>query len=72
VFKGQVEINGRLMEVAIKTTKSVESPDSTHLKNLLSELKLMIYIGKNPNIILLVGAYTKEIKNGSSLTIFIF
>jgi len=63
VFKGTVEKGGTLEEVAIKTTKS--SNNAQYIRNLLSELKVMIYIGEHPNIVRLVGANTDDIRNGS-------
>jgi hypothetical protein len=34
----------------------------TYFKTLLSEVKIMAYIGKHPNIVTLVGACTQNIR----------
>jgi len=65
VFKGQVEVDGTFEEVALKTTGfNATAKDFT---NLASELKLMIFIGRHPNIVRLLGAYTKELRQGKIL-----
>jgi len=58
VFRGKLV--GYPDEVAIKTMK----PHSTlsYFKALLSELKIMVYLGKHENVIHLIGAYTGRIK----------
>jgi len=50
------------VEVAVKTTKSC-SPTSG-IKGLLSEIKVLSYLGRHENVVGMFGAYTKEIKRG--------
>ncbi|OXA47685.1 Vascular endothelial growth factor receptor 3 [Folsomia candida] len=50
-----------LFKIAVKTVKP--SLDSTSLTALLSELKVMIYIGRHENIIGLIGACTEKLWN---------
>lgn len=53
--------------VAVKTIQKSNYSGSNfqNLAALLSELKIMIYIGKHPNIVQLIGAQTTELhKNG--------
>lgn len=59
VYKGIVE--GR--SVAVKTTK--KDADKSYLKALLSELKIMIYLGYHENIVPLIGASTKDLDKGN-------
>lgn len=47
--------------VAIKTTKPLTS-GKEYFKALLSELKIMTYIGGHDNIVNLIGACTQNIK----------
>jgi hypothetical protein len=56
-------LDGHCEKVAIKTIKPYADPSS--LKALLSELKIMARVGKHENIVMLIGAYTKEIKSGN-------
>lgn len=49
-------------EVALKMAKS-DCPKNA-LKGLLSEIKILTYLGKHPNIVSIQGAYTAEILNG--------
>jgi len=58
VFKGIVD--GR--PVAVKTTK--KNADKAYLKALLSELKIMIYLGNHEHIVQLVGASTRYLEKG--------
>lgn len=48
--------------VAAKTLKS--NADKTCLKGLLSELKIMSYIGEHENIVKLVGSNTRKLREG--------
>jgi serine/threonine protein kinase len=57
VYKGTIDDS----DVAFKTTKSTQV---SQLKNFLSEVKIMIHIGKHPNVVGIVGAYTAEIRDG--------
>jgi serine/threonine protein kinase len=59
VMKGTVDDG----EVAVKTIK--RNADKQYLKALLSELKIMIYLGNHPNIVTFLGAYTKELQKGA-------
>jgi len=54
-----------MKSVAFKTTK--DSTNVQSVKNLLAEIKLLIYIGSHPNIIELIGAYTEQIQDGTLL-----
>jgi len=47
--------------VAIKTLKPMD--DISYFKALMSELKIMGFIGKHDNIVNLLGAYTKNLQN---------
>ncbi|CAG7721035.1 unnamed protein product [Allacma fusca] len=55
-------VKGRygVMDVAIKTVK--KSAAGGYLKALLSELKIMSYVGRHPNIVNLLGACTQNIR----------
>lgn len=54
--------------VAVKTCGT--DVDIMYFKALLSEVKIMAFIGKHKNIISLIGAYTKDIRNRNDLKIF--
>lgn len=45
--------------VAVKMVKT--NGDSVHIKALISELKIMVHLGKNLNVVNLLGACTKNI-----------
>lgn len=62
VLKGRVE--GIKDFVAVKTVNS--SCEVNQFKGFLSELKIMIFIGKHPNIVSLIGASTEKIKESKS------
>lgn len=47
------------IEVAIKTLKEIT--DDANLKAMMSELKVMIYIGKHENLVSLYGAITSKL-----------
>lgn len=51
------------MEIAIKMTKASGS-STTGLKGLLSEIKVLSYLGRHENIVVLMGAYTARLKRG--------
>jgi len=51
------------LNVAVKTFKSSADVDS--LKSLLSELKIMTKVGQHENVVNLIGAYTREIKQSN-------
>lgn len=61
VLRGTVHRNGDRTKVAIKTAKPMD--DISYFKALLSELKIMGFIGTHANIVNLVGAHTKNIQN---------
>ena len=58
VVKGT--LNGNV--VAVKTVK--ENVDKIYIKSLLSELKVLIYLGNHPNIVGLMGAHTTKMRRG--------
>ncbi|ODM94586.1 Platelet-derived growth factor receptor beta [Orchesella cincta] len=49
-------------EVALKMAKS-DCPANA-LKSLLSEIKILTYLGKHPNIVCILGAFTSELSSG--------
>ncbi|CAL8136376.1 unnamed protein product [Orchesella dallaii] len=61
VYRGSVQKEFE-MQVAVKTTKKT-SP-SPAISGLLSEIKVMSYIGQHLNIVSMIGAFTKEVKTG--------
>ncbi|ODN03810.1 Platelet-derived growth factor receptor beta [Orchesella cincta] len=61
VLRGTVHRRGDQTRVAVKTAKPMD--DVGYFKALLSELKIMGFIGSHPNIVNLIGAYTKNIQN---------
>jgi hypothetical protein len=58
VFRGIV----RGTPAAIKTCK--ENAEKVHLKALLSEIKIMAYIGVHDNVVNLIGANTSNLRKG--------
>jgi FMS-like tyrosine kinase 1 len=62
VFK-DLERNEK-MDVAVKTLKT--KTDVSALKSLLSELKIMATVGKNLNVVNLIGACTKRMQKGNN------
>jgi len=64
VYRGTM--NGNRV-IAAKTVKP--NVDKSFIKALLSELKIMIYLGKHENIIELIGASTAGLREGS---VFVF
>jgi serine/threonine protein kinase len=50
--------------IAVKTLKVEAS--IIDLKNLLSEIKIMSYVGRHDNIVQLLGAHTAKIERGMS------
>lgn len=63
VYKAIVETeNGTMQEVALKMAKP--SCPKYALKSLLSEIKILTYLAKHPNIVSIVGAYTGEMGKG--------
>jgi len=53
-----------IIEVAVKTVKP--NMEVMHFKTLLSEVKIMAYIGKHANIVGLVGACTQNIRKSTA------
>jgi len=66
VLMGKVEMT----PVAVKTVQ--RNADKQYIKALLSELKIMIYLGHHDNLVPVVGAYTKDLKIGDKLNYFNF
>jgi len=58
VYKGS--LNG--IPVAVKTTNA--NADLSYLKALLSELKIMIYLGKHPSLVEFLGSDTSKLNKG--------
>lgn len=56
-----IKKGGDRVKVAIKTSRTMD--DISYFKALLSELKIMGFIGTHSNIVNLVGAHTKNIQN---------
>lgn len=50
------------LEVALKMAK--QDCPKNQFKSLLGEIKILIYLGKHPNLVSLKGAYTAEIQRG--------
>lgn len=48
--------------MALKMAK--EGCQRSGLKGLLSEIKILAYLGKHDNIVYIVGAYTAELQKG--------
>lgn len=59
VLRGKLQTKQGPFPVAVKTTKD---SDASQLRSLLSEIKLMTYIGKHENIVNLIGAITQDLK----------
>ncbi|CAL8128519.1 unnamed protein product [Orchesella dallaii] len=60
VYKGTIHDTNK--ECAFKLTQP--SCSITTLKGLLSEIKLLSYLGNHENIVALIGSYTAELRNG--------
>lgn len=60
VFKGKVK--GASNPVAVKVSRA--NCSANILKSLLSEIKILIYVGKHANVISIIGACTKDIGKG--------
>ncbi|CAL8128736.1 unnamed protein product [Orchesella dallaii] len=60
VYKGTIHHSNK--ECAFKLTQP--SCSITTLKGLLSEIKLLSYLGNHKNIVALIGSYTAELRNG--------
>jgi len=54
-------------QVAVKTLK--ENADHAYLVALMSELKVMMYIGVHPNLVGLIGAITKKLRESKPKTL---
>ncbi len=62
VYKGSVRDSSSTLHTAVKTLKS--SCNSEDIKSFLSEIKLMIYLGKHPNLVKIIGACTNNCRMG--------
>lgn len=62
VYKGRLYGAGVREDVAVKTVN--KESDLFALRALLSELKILIYIGRHENIVSLVGAHTSRLGEG--------
>lgn len=62
MVKGKVE--GIPEVVAVKTIKP--RCEVNQFKGFMSELKIMIYIGKHPFVVGLIGAHTDKIKESKN------
>ena len=54
-----LDSSGRMIHAAVKTTRS--NVDLDYFRALLSEVKIMSFIGKHPNVVNLIGACTANI-----------
>lgn len=54
--------DSKVRTVAVKMVKS--KCDPVALKSLVTELKILIHLGPHLNVVNLLGACTKEIRNG--------
>lgn len=54
--------NGESTITAVKMVRS--NIDPVYIKSLITELKIMIHVGKHMNVVNLLGAYTKNIIKG--------
>jgi len=61
VYKGELNNN---KVVAVKTVNN--NPTRKSFNALLTEIKVMIYVGYHPNIVEFLGAVTKNIKHCNS------
>lgn len=50
--------------MAVKTPKSSGGYDTSHIKALLTELKVMIHLGQHPGVVNLIGALTEGLRKG--------
>ncbi len=66
VTKGEVLFSASTEKspVAIKTVK--KTADIAHFKSLLSELKVLAYLGPNQHLAYLRGAWTENIQNSKT------
>jgi len=60
VLKATLCLNDSRKEVAVKTSRS---SDVNHFKALLTELKMLTYIGWHDNVINLLGAVTRNLRD---------
>jgi len=63
VIKGKITKQDMTLPVAVKTLRTTEI---SSLKAILSELKILMFIGKHRNVIQLIGAVTKKIHESKS------
>ena len=67
VFRGSVNVpkitnKANQREVAVKTYKN--NLPAAVLKSALSEIEVLIYIGRHENIVRLIGVYATELHKG--------
>ena len=59
-----IKANENVTVVAVKMV--CEDVKSLHLRALVNELKIMIHLGKHPNVVNFLGACTKNISQGKT------
>ncbi|ODM97474.1 Mast/stem cell growth factor receptor kita [Orchesella cincta] len=67
VYQGTLILEDNVQTVAIKTTKPFASAQG--LRVLMKEVKVMMYVGKCPQIVALVGCCTANIREGELLVV---
>jgi len=67
VSRGTIVKNRTAINVAIKTMR-LGKPSSSVLSGILSEIKVLAYLGKHDNIVELLGANTENLKKGKIIT----
>lgn len=76
VYGGVLETSEGHVNVAIKTVKTglrvAKASLTSSLKGLMSEIKLLGFIGMHDNIVRLYGACTKNLKDGQLLVLLEF
>ncbi len=78
VYKGTLVLNKesvnetgselQTVPVAIKTVKP--NTNAQYLRSMLKEVKVMLYIGKHPYVIHMVGCCTENLRKGAYFEIF--
>lgn len=57
------ETKNTQVDIAVKTCKRGCSQDT--LRGVLSEIKIMSFLGKHPKVVSLLGAYTNDLSQGN-------
>ncbi len=70
--KGMKVSKGKALALIVAVKMAKSQTDVTVIKDLIGELKIMIYLGSHLNILNLLGACTKEIKQGMPYTPYTF